>query len=408
MDLRLARKILVAIALLVVTPVFSLAKPFQPETASEAEQKLTGCMKLVEQGLIEAAFEQAKLTKQTHGHERLFTVSYVNTLVSMAGKKESEIEIDIINEAISAVNAARVTKMYDGDNDAEIAFHFMNSLGRLSEAVESISKPTANIIRVYEGQIAKRLQSNSSYPKNALEALAKPMIAMARGYAEQQEAELAYQAIEAAIKCGYADYRKLGEEAWFQKIADAETAKGWMTKFDAKYATAVELWSQQVVREFQGANFEFSLSDIEGSTVSKSDYNGKILIVDLWATWCPPCCKGIPDFIKLQQNRKKDGVAVLGISMDAPDTPKDVLDTVRSFVQSTNVNYDIALGDNTISSQLAGTMALPTTIFIDRQGRVRYIAKGYHDFAKVEAITKILVNESQPITSSGQTSGLNY
>ena len=94
--------------------------------------------------------------------------------------------------------------------------------------------------------------------------------------------------------------------------------------------------------------------------------------------------------------------------MDAPDAPKDTLDTVRDFVRTTNVNYDIALGDNTISSQLAGVMALPTTIFIDRQGRVRYIAKGYHDFAKVEAITKILVNESQPISSSGRASGLNY
>ena len=408
MDLRFDCKILLALALLIVAPGFSLANPCQPQPASQADQKLTECMKLVEQGFVQAAFEQAKQTKQVHGHERLFTVSYVNTLVSMAGKKESGIEVEIINEAIAAVNAARSTKMYDGNNDAEIAFHFMNSLGRLSEALDSISVSNASLLRVYQGQIATRLQGNLSYPKNALEALAKPMIEMAKGYAEQKEVALAYQAIETAIKCGHADYRKLGEEVWFQNLVDAETAKGWMAKFDVSYANAVDLWSRQVVREFQGANFEFSLDDIEGSTVSKTDYAGKILIVDLWATWCPPCCKGVPDFIELQKNYKRDGVAVLGISMDAPDDPSNILEAVCDFVEEKNINYDIALGDATISSQLVGEMALPTTLFIGRDGRVRYIAKGYHDFAKIEAITKVLLDESQPISSSGQTSSQNY
>ena len=94
--------------------------------------------------------------------------------------------------------------------------------------------------------------------------------------------------------------------------------------------------------------------------------------------------------------------------MDAPETPDNVLDTVRKFVQANGVNYDIALGDTTIAGQLPGEMALPTTLFFDRDGRVRYIARGYHDHAKVEAITKILLNESQPISSSDQLLGPNY
>ena len=407
MDLRLDCKTLLAIALLFVTPVFALANPFQPENVSQAELQLKGCLELAEKGFVQAAFDQAKQTKQLHGQERLFDVSYVNTLVSIVGDKESDLEIEIINEAINTVNAARESRTYDGSGDAEIAFHFMNSLGRLSEVVEKISSPVAGRLRVSQGQIAKKLQSNPSYPKNALEALAKPMIDMAHGYAEQKKVDLVFQSIENAIECGYGEYRSLADEAWFKTIVDADTAKAWMTKFDASYANAVDQWSQQVVREFQGANFEFSLSDIEGSVVSKRDYTGRVLVVDLWATWCPPCRKGIPEFIKLQK-KYKSGVAVLGISMDAPETPSNTIETVSNFVQAQGVNYDIALGDTSVSSQIAGKMALPTTLFLDRDGRVRYIATGYHDYAKVEAITKVLLNESQPISSLERPSGQNY
>lgn len=407
MDLRLNCKTLFSIALLFVSPAFALANPYQPEHMSQADLQLKGSLELAEQGLTQAAFDQAKQTKQLYGHERLFDVSYVNTLVSLAADKDSELGIEILNEAIVTINAARKSKIYDGSGDAEIAFHFMNALGRLSEAVEGISSPIASKLRVSEGQVAERLKSNPSYPKNALEALAKPMVDMAQGYAEQKKVELAFQSIENAIQCGYGDYRNLANEDWFKAIADAVTTKTWMAKFDISYANAVDQWSQQVVSQFQGANFEFSLSDIEGSIVSKRDYAGRVLVVDLWATWCPPCRKGIPEFVKLQK-KYKNGVAVLGISMDAPETPTSTMETVSNFAQAQGINYDVALGDTSISSQLAGKMALPTTLFLDRDGRVRYIATGYHDYAKVEAITKVLLSESQLISSSERLPGQNY
>ena len=393
MDLRLGCKTLFAIALLLIAPSFASAT-CQPQVVSQAEQKLSSCVELAKEGKVEAAFEKAKQARQVHGQERMFDVSYVNTLVTIADDDEADVKVEIINEAISAVNAARVTKKYDGHGDPEIAFHFMNSLGELGDTVEEVSEPIAANLKVYEGRIAKRLCENVSYPKNALEALAEPMIDMAEGYAEQKKVELAYQSIEEAVKCGYGDYRSLVDKEWFKSLGDDETAKRWMASYDATYQNAVDTWSQQVVREFQGANFDFTLQNTDGNSVTKRDYTGKVLVIDLWATWCPPCRKGIPDFIKLQQSHRGNGVAVLGISMDDPETPDETADTVRDFVKANSVNYDIALGDTTIANQLAGKMALPTTLFLDRDGRVRYIARGYHDHAKVEAITKILVQES--------------
>ena len=264
MDLRLNCKTLFSIALLFVSPAFALANPYQPEHMSQADLQLKGSLELAEQGLTQAAFDQAKQTKQLYGHERLFDVSYVNTLVSLAADKDSELGIEILNEAIVTINAARKSKIYDGSGDAEIAFHFMNALGRLSEAVEGISSPIASKLRVSEGQVAERLKSNPSYPKNALEALAKPMVDMAQGYAEQKKVELAFQSIENAIQCGYGDYRNLANEDWFKAIADAVTTKTWMAKFDISYANAVDQWSQQVVSQFQGCLLYTSPSPRDG------------------------------------------------------------------------------------------------------------------------------------------------
>ncbi|MDP2363230.1 MAG: redoxin domain-containing protein, partial [Ignavibacteria bacterium] len=68
---------------------------------------------------------------------------------------------------------------------------------------------------------------------------------------------------------------------------------------------------------------DFALKSVDGKTIKLSDYKGKVVIIDFWATWCPPCRKGIPDLISIQKDHKKD-VVIIGISLDAEKTIKDV------------------------------------------------------------------------------------
>ena len=99
----------------------------------------------------------------------------------------------------------------------------------------------------------------------------------------------------------------------------------------------------------------------------------------------------------LQEEMESEGVQVLGVSMDRPEQPESTRDAVAAFAEATEFNYPIALGDSSLSRQLPGKLALPTTLFFDRQGQLRYIAAGYHDYAKIEAITRRLAAESQPV-----------
>lgn len=109
---------------------------------------------------------------------------------------------------------------------------------------------------------------------------------------------------------------------------------------------------------------DFALKDVNGATVRLSDYRGKVVLLNFWATWCGPCKIEIPWFIEFEQKHKDRGFAVLGISMD------DGWDVVRPFLTRMNVNYRTLLGDEMVAEMYGGVASLPTTFLIDREGRI--------------------------------------
>lgn len=110
---------------------------------------------------------------------------------------------------------------------------------------------------------------------------------------------------------------------------------------------------------------DFSLKSIDGKIVKLSDYKGKIIILDFWATWCPPCRKGIPDLISIQNEYKND-VVVIGVSLDGDKTIKDV----PGFVKEYGINYPIVYGDEKIVTAYGGIQAIPTAFVIDKKGNI--------------------------------------
>jgi len=378
---------------LAVTP-----RPAQPGNSSTAsEQQLLECVKIAKSGDVNRAFELAKQTKLSFASQRLFTVSYVNTLVTIVVENESRSEVKILNEAIKVVNQVRQTKQYDGKQDPEASYYFMQALGRLAAITAKFNESVSGKVRIYEGQVALALSTNPSYPQNALEALAPPMISMARGYAIRGNQDAAKKALRNAVDVGFGDFETILKDPLLQRLDDREAMEGLVADLKVQYQQTIERWSRTVITEFQPFQFNFDLADVQGGRVSSTEFGGRVVVLDMWATWCAPCRKGIPHFIELQKNLANEGIAVLGVSMDNPNDPNSALTTVRDFAAQNKFNYRCAMGDQSFSAQVPGKQMLPTTLFIDQSGRVRYIARGYHDYAKIEAITKFLASESQPV-----------
>src|SRR2546425_133792 len=110
---------------------------------------------------------------------------------------------------------------------------------------------------------------------------------------------------------------------------------------------------------------EFALKDGEGKTVRLSEYKGKVVLLDFWATWCGPCKIEIPWFVEMQRKNKDRGFEVLGVAMD-----DEGWEVVKPFAAQMGINYRLVMGNDQTSQAYGGVEALPTTFLIDRTGRV--------------------------------------
>ena len=116
---------------------------------------------------------------------------------------------------------------------------------------------------------------------------------------------------------------------------------------------------------------DFELQDGEGKTVHLSDYQGKVVLIDFWATWCGPCKAEIPWLIELSKKYQDEGLVVLGISMDS-----DGWTTVKPFVEKMGVSYPILKGTKRVAYLYGDVDALPVAFFVDRQQKVAGIHLG--------------------------------
>jgi len=110
---------------------------------------------------------------------------------------------------------------------------------------------------------------------------------------------------------------------------------------------------------------DFSLKSVDGKTIKLSDYKGKIVILDFWATWCQPCRKGIPDLVLIQK-KYKDDVVIIGISVDADKTKKDV----PGFVKDYKINYPVVYFTEKVVKDYGGIESIPTAFVIDKKGNI--------------------------------------
>ncbi len=109
----------------------------------------------------------------------------------------------------------------------------------------------------------------------------------------------------------------------------------------------------------------FTLKNLDNQDVSLSDYKGKLVFVNFWATWCGPCRMEIPHFIDLIDKYGKDGFVVLGIALDPREFNK-----VPGFVDQMGINYPILLDKTGVSQMYGGIRSIPTTFVVNRDGKV--------------------------------------
>ena len=240
------------------------------------------------------------------------------------------------------------------------------------------------------GEIATMALEAGDVPADAKRSFGMVFYLAACDAALQKEYDAALADLDRAFEYGFNNLDLLKEDEDLKAVRErpdfAARLEGWERA--AREAALSE--AKADLASGQSFPLTFTFTDTDGEEHSLADYKGEVVIVDFWGTWCGPCVKEIPSFIKLQKAHEKDGLQILGLNYG--DEPEQI----AQFVEANGMNYPTGLGDEATQGMVPEFRGFPTTVFVGRDGKVRMTAVGAHEYAYLDAVVSQLLDEPAP------------
>ena len=141
---------------------------------------------------------------------------------------------------------------------------------------------------------------------------------------------------------------------------------------------------------------DFQLTDLDGNSVRLADLRGKAVLLNFWATWCPPCKIEMPWFVDIQKQYGPQGLQIVGVAMDEGNAH----DAVAKFAKEMGLNYTVLLGNDKVADQYGGVDALPTTFYIGRDGKIVTRVFGLVSHSEIEENVRAALKQGPAVAQN--------
>jgi thiol-disulfide isomerase/thioredoxin len=226
---------------------------------------------------------------------------------------------------------------------------------------------------------------------------------IACGYSLLGKKDEAISYLKKAVSLGFAEAELLDTDP---DLANIRSEKGYQearAELDAKFAERRTQALKKACEEMRAAlgkkeplfAFGFDLADIEGKKISLDELRGRVVLVDVWGTWCGPCVRTVPHLVKLQKEYGDKGLVVVGLAYERVEGA-EATEKVKAFAQKAGINYRCALIDREFTKRIPDFKGFPTLVFIDREGKVRFVRLGYSEYEVLAGAIQEMLGGAAP------------
>ena len=328
--------------------------------------------------------------------------------------QDKDQEEDLEEQMVEAIRAYRddadegldqLRAIYkDHPDDMRIGMTLIQLLQAQASAVIEEDRAAGNPYFYESAKIARSfIDSGEEIPPVAMARLGSVIYNEACSYGVDGENEKAMAALEEAFELGFADFDLASEDSDFGDLLETDEFKKLIV--DQREANKVRVAEREAkenaafkeslageLADFESFDFDFETQNMDGDDLALEDLQGKLVIVDFWGTWCPPCRDEVPSYVKLKKEFG-DKIEIVGLAFERTDDDEEAYDNVIEFMEEFDINYECALGDADLRELVPDFRGYPTTLFIDGKGKVRFRKTGSMSHEKLEMIVKAIMGE---------------
>ncbi len=315
------------------------------------------------------------------------------TLQELIGEVVEHLENDETEEALEVLRKAR--KHYPKSIQANMAS--IQVLVQIGMKKADEDRKSGNKYFYESAKVARHVLKFKKIPERAKGLLGASIYYEAGSLAVDGKKDKVLKVLKESFDIGFDDVEFAKKDKAFDDLRESKKFKAIIAggekivtkRRQAALKKQLEKIKAQIA-DFKPFDFDFKLNSSRGKEISRKDFKGKFLIVDFWGTWCTPCVREIPHFIKLKKEYGKQGLEVIGIAFEQIDDEKVAIDQVNKFSEKHKLNYESLMGDDE-TADAVNLDVFPTTLFMNRQGKVVFKVSGYHDYEILEGIVKELM-----------------